>query len=773
MNKIFLSLIVMAITINGFAQLNATISSQTNVLCHGLCNGSATVTATGGTAPYTYNWSNVPANTTQTATNLCAGIYTVTVTDYLAATTTASVTITEPIQIVVTLTTANVICFGDCNGVITANVMGGNPPFTYFWSNGMITTSTINACAGIYTVTITDNNGCTTAATAVVSQPPLFVATASSVPDTCSQGHGTASINASGGNAPYMYTWSTAANMPTITNLFAGTYTVTATESNGCTAVAFATVNNLAPSANLGSDYSICNGICDTITVHPIGGSTIVSYLWSNQSTNDSLVICPTVTSNYSLTVSDAYGCTATDNINVNLVQHCNTISGTFYEDLDNDGIKDAGENPLQNMVAMLTPGPLYATSNSSGYYEFLVDTGNFVITPVNNSVYTTMSPASHTATMYNAYQTDALNDFGVYVSAHGDLRVILSSSAMRPGFASVYYITYYNDGTDTMNATINLNLSNVPVYTSCSPAYSSNSGNLYTWNITGIEPNVYHYIYFYVNIPPTITLGTIVSSDATILPIVGDDNPANNYSSDNRVVSGSWDPNDKAVSPSGVFPPALVAAGNYLNYTIRFQNTGTDTAFNIHITDTLSYNLDVSSFEMVSSSHPCNFNLHDAGIVDFVFNNIQLPDSGINQAGSNGYVSYKVKPENTLGIGDEVQNTAYIYFDFNQPVMTNTVSTMIEEIQFVTYSKFYDNVLNVWPNPSKGDFMLACNLNNNGTVSIEVTDILGKIVLNEIIESISNIEFKHSLHLNGKGLYFVKVKTSDEVYTAKIIITE
>ncbi len=773
MKKLFLSLIVMVITISGFAQLNATISNQANLFCNGMCTGTATAAATGGTAPYTFSWNTVPVQTTAHVTNLCAGTYTVTVTDNASLTATATVSITQPSPIIINLSAVNVTCSGACNGVISTSITGGTPAYNYQWTNAMISPNIFTACAGFYSLTVTDITGCTATAATVITEPQFFQASALSIPDTCNQGHGSASVNITGGTMPFMVNWSTGSNSLSISSLTAGLYSVTATESNGCTAVAMTVVNNIAPSANLGVDYSICTGICDTITIHPIGGSTPVSYIWSNMSTNDSLIVCPAGNSNYSVTVTDAYGCSSTDNINVNIVQHCNTISGIFYQDLDNDGVQDLGENPLPNMVVMVTPGSYYATTNSIGYYEFLVDTGNFIITPINNSTYTVISPVTQQAVMYNAYETDALNNFGVYVESHGDLRVYLSSTAMRPGFASGYYLTYYNFGTDTTNATVILKLDAVPNFVSASQAYTSILGDSITWDINGMAPNSYSYIYVSTMIPVATTLGTVVTSQATILPVVSDTLPANNYSTDVRIVSGSWDPNDKSVSPTGVFPPSLVSAGNYLNYTIRFQNTGTDTAFNIHIIDTLSQNLNISSFELVSSSHPCNFNIHDIGIVDFIFNNILLPDSGVNEPGSNGYVQYKIKPKSTLTLGDEIENTAFIYFDFNQPVMTNTVSTMIEQYQTVTYSEISKNFLNVWPNPSNGDFLIACNLNNTGIVSIEVTDILGKQILNKQVEQILTFEFKQSIHIEGEGMYIVKVSTDKDVYNARIIISK
>jgi uncharacterized repeat protein (TIGR01451 family) len=142
--------------------------------------------------------------------------------------------------------------------------------------------------------------------------------------------------------------------------------------------------------------------------------------------------------------------------------------------------------------------------------------------------------------------------------------------------------------------------------------------------------------------------------------------------------VACSFDPNDKAANPAGVGPLHLTLLHDTLEYTIRFQNTGTDTAFNIVLKDTLSNKLDWSSLQMVTASHNYHLNIEDGNNCTWYFNNILLADSNINNAASHGYVVYRIKPKPLLVPGDTIKNTAGIYFDYNLPVATNTEKTVI-----------------------------------------------------------------------------------------------
>jgi gliding motility-associated-like protein len=301
-------------TINQPTALNL-ITSSTNVTCFGLCNGSASAIAGGGTAPYTYLW--MPGSfTTSSVSNLCAGTYSVTVRDTKGCLKTNTVIITQPLALNATLAiTTSLSCSANCNGVITATPTGGTGPFTFFWSPGTPTgqgTNTIsNLCAGTYNVLITDANNCTVNKTITLTQPPLLTASISNSTSSCNICNATATASANGGTAPYTYLWSPSGQTSQLaTGLCPGTtYTVTITDSKGCTA--FTTVPIVQTvNINITTLNSVlsCFGSCDgTATANAAGGTQPYSYLWSNNQTSQTLNgLCAAT---YTVTVSDALGC--------------------------------------------------------------------------------------------------------------------------------------------------------------------------------------------------------------------------------------------------------------------------------------------------------------------------------------------------------------------------------------------------------------------------------------------------------------------------------
>ncbi len=158
----------------------------------------------------------------------------------------------------------------------------------------------------------------------------------------------------------------------------------------------------------------------------------------------------------------------------------------------------------------------------------------------------------------------------------------------------------------------------------------------------------------------------------------------------------------DKSVSSEFLDPSML---DNELKYTIRFQNTGTDTAFTVMIRDTLSNNLDMSTFRILGASHNYSFIVRDNSLLEVFFQNILLPDSFTNEPKSHGFIQYAIKPKSTLAVGEEINNTAYIYFDFNSPVVTNTTNTKIVK------TSIDDKVsidADIYPNPNNGKVRVA-----------------------------------------------------------------
>src|SRR5690606_34707027 len=203
----------------------------TSVSCNGGSNGTVNLTVTGGTAPYTYVWSNTA--TTEDMIGLTAGTYDVTVTDAKGCTTTASATVTEPTVLMASLSSqTNIACNGGTTGSATITVTGGTAPYTYTWSNGATTATITNVVAGTYNVTVTDANGCTDTASVTLTEPTALSASAIATNVSCNGGsNGTVDLNVTGGTAPYTYVWSNTATTEDMVGLTAGTYDVTVTDA--------------------------------------------------------------------------------------------------------------------------------------------------------------------------------------------------------------------------------------------------------------------------------------------------------------------------------------------------------------------------------------------------------------------------------------------------------------------------------------------------------------------------------------------------------------
>jgi hypothetical protein len=303
------------------APFSYNVSTQ-NASCS--CNGSATVNVTTGTPPYTYLWSNNA--TTQTVTGLCTGTYTVSVSDAASCNLPVMQTFTinsSSTAINVSTTHNNISCHGGNNGSASATVTTGNPPFTYSWNTtpAQTTATANNLSAGTYTVTVTDSVGCIGTASATITEPTaLAIAFNNFSHTTCGNANGSISPAYSGGTGQYTYSWSTTPAQTTaaVSNLAAGTYVVTVTDANSCTASASFTINPSAPPVIITTpNASICAGGSTLI-----GASGASTYVWSpssslSSSTGSSVSANPALTTTYQVTGTDANGCTASASITV------------------------------------------------------------------------------------------------------------------------------------------------------------------------------------------------------------------------------------------------------------------------------------------------------------------------------------------------------------------------------------------------------------------------------------------------------------------------
>ncbi|MBL0138101.1 MAG: CotH kinase family protein [Bacteroidetes bacterium] len=301
------------VSVSNSSGLNTSIQSQTNVSCFGGSNGSAAILATGGATPYTYNWSP-SGGTNASATGLSAGTYVITATDMNGCSSLQQITITQPTAISLTMQTTPATCFGTSTGTISVLASGGSSAYTYVWNPliGSGGSGSNSVSAGNYTVTVTDQRGCTASSSATVTQPNALSVSLTANPARCGLDNGSISSNVSGGTGTYHYIWTlTGDTLSTIQNLAAGTYTVTVTDANACTTTASATVvANTSPQLVLASVHELtCNGNSDgSLSVSVNGGTQPMSYAWTpNVSTT--AAASGLSAGLYSVIVTDANAC--------------------------------------------------------------------------------------------------------------------------------------------------------------------------------------------------------------------------------------------------------------------------------------------------------------------------------------------------------------------------------------------------------------------------------------------------------------------------------
>jgi hypothetical protein len=252
-------------------------------------------------------------------------------------------------------------------------------------------------------------------------------------------------------------------------------------------------------------------------------------------------------------------------------------------------------------------------------------------------------------------------------------------------------------------------------------------------WNFGPLAPFQSGQILITVNVNIGVPIGTLINSGVRIEPLAGDANLLCNQSYWEVYTTGSYDPNDIVVDEDTLLSTQFPNPP-FLEYLIRFQNTGNDTAFTVKILNLIDTTmLDLSTFEFVASSHPVNLSwLPWERNMQFMFNNILLPDSNINEPQSHGFVRYRIQPKSNLIAGDSITNNAAIYFDFNDPILTNTAYTQIvlpTSIQEIISS---GNLL-LYPNPANSSLTIETRTLMSSGSKLTITDVAGRMLLYKI----------------------------------------
>ena len=324
-----------------------------------------------------------------------------------------------------------------------------------------------------------------------------------------------------------------------------------------------------------------------------------------------------------------------------------------------------------------------YTYANAQGLFKFYYETaGTHTLNYTVPNNWTATTPTTQTVVVLSGESSNN-NNFGVYPnSLSSNTQPYITSDINRCNRAVPYYITVLNQGTNIETLSV---VSFLPdpqcTYIAANPTPDSIgvNGHIY-WHINNFLPTQQKQFMVELQMPDFTAMDDTLSSSAMVSSYDNANNVTDsrsyNYQS---IVVCSYDPNDKQVQPLGI------GAQNYtlindeeLLYTIRFQNTGNDTAFNIIIADTLSAHFDHNSFRPIASSHPMSVYRYPSGLVEFKFNHILLPDSTTNEQASHGFVQYAIKAQQPIANNTYLANTAYIYFDYNPAVVTNTTENLM-----------------------------------------------------------------------------------------------
>ncbi|MGZ3930186.1 MAG: DUF7619 domain-containing protein [Bacteroidia bacterium] len=451
---------------------------------------------------------------------------------------------------------------------------------------------------------------------------------------------------------------------------------------------------------------------------------------------------------------------------NLLMVDSCGQLAGNAYVDCNNNCVKNPGETYGTYPISYIT---LSNSSNSSvaypdfnGDYTINTPAGIYTLTPYANPGFSLCSTAPSTLNVVNTATLSynyGLKQAGTITDDYAAF-TMLTNGVPGPGavpggsfdITVINYMTFANTcGLSVPPSKLKVVLPPQVTYVSALPGYlaptsviAAASGDTLVWTNPGT--NSTHKVR--VSVGTGVTMGSSYCVQGIIYPLA-DGYPGNNIHSVCNVYGGPYDPNSKTSEAPGMnamgdIPPTT----QDLTYTIEFQNLGTGPAVNVNINDTIDAQLDLSSFEVLSSSFPVQAQINALSrAVDFKFRNINLPAAVSNEPASHGFVRYKVKLNSSLPVGTQIKNRAHIYFDYNSAINTNTTKNTIVSV-VTSINEQSASAASVFPNPVKDNVFIK----GVSVREVKVTDILGHEV-----RTVSNSNVIDMQEL-GEGVYFLRI---------------
>lgn len=433
-------------------------------------------------------------------------------------------------------------------------------------------------------------------------------------------------------------------------------------------------------------------------------------------------------------------------------------LEGHVFYDFDKNKLLGSNEVPLNNIRILIQPDNVELIPRSNGKFVYTCEIGkNYKITPIlnNNWDITTDSLTYNFTFQQNVDRTKKL-DFGLhpnFTKHEGQINII--SSPTRCNTNVPFDITYQNTGTFEEAGKFIFTLDPLAIFESSDPPPTEIIGNKYVWNYQNLRPFNTNSIKAVIHMPNEQSAGSLLNIKGEMY---SNTNLITDYLYTPQVIC-SYDPNDKIVMPSDATGKNYFTKGEELTYTIRFQNEGNADAIDISIQDTLDNNLDPSTIMVINSSHFVQAYIKENS-VRFDFKNIWLPSKKIDEFGSQGFITFKISPKATADLGQIFFNNASIYFDFNAPIVTNTIqSTYALNTSNDEIKKF--PIIKVYPNPSNDEI----NLISDKKIDLAKICTLTGLTLEEFAEN------KLKIVAFPNGMYILKIFIDGNVYSKLVMI--
>jgi len=441
-------------------------------------------------------------------------------------------------------------------------------------------------------------------------------------------------------------------------------------------------------------------------------------------------------------------------------------INGNIYNDLNSNCIQDSGEVFFTNAIVKLS-NLISMSPNNYGHYSAVIPPGTYNFDTVyfpqkkmKNFVSTCNLPPPFTLLK----NQDTTYNFGFKSNVATDLTVTISSYLgwrARLGYTESYKVEvlntgYLNSPATTLSVTIPPSFS----FNSSIPVANSQVGNVLNFNIAALQPSQSVDIFIKATVDTsTNNLFDQIFWNTFLGNVPGDADLSDNADTISLYIVAAFDPNDKTANAEFIAPNTKT-----IDYHIRFQNTGNDTAYKVTVVDTLDLSLPLSNIVINSASHPYHFSVVNNVLV-WEFDDILLPDSSVDYHGSQGYVNFTAGIHPNVGVGDTIRNTAQIYFDFQKPVHTNVAKTVMVTNISVGEERLEKRILKIFPNPANE--VLNIENTSDKAVLLRLTDVNGRLIIEQKLSGQSL--WQYNVNQLQAGIYFLSAGA--EGY--KIVVTE